>query len=142
MFSWTPYIRWTVFTHTNNLDNSSAYKIYFYVLTKNHEPVILYYRVTHKEWELINNSQNLLCWFIIEYFPQLYTYFFFAKSLNIPFTNYFKNRKAKLNLQIFIVNPILAGLYLSNLGWGEGVVSPSFDFALASWELGECDTCP
>ena len=50
-------------------------------------------------------------------------FFFFAKSLDTPFTNYFQNRKANFNLQICIVNPILAGLYLSNI---------DFDFALTS----------
>ena len=39
-----------------------------------------------------------------------------------------------------LVNPILAGLFLSNIGWGRGFYPPH-DFAL-SVEIKECDIWP
>ena len=51
-------------------------------------------------------------------FPAAFHFFVFAKSLNIRFTNtIFNLEKPNFNLQIFIVNPILAGLYLFINGW-------------------------
>ena len=94
------------------------------------------FSITHKRWDLRQQSESDGSSFTFNVPQAALNLFFFVKSLNIPFTNYFQDRKSNFNLQIFIGNPILAGLYLFNIGWGGGpLILP------LRAEIGECDTC-